>query len=150
MARRRPEVPVLPDPDALLPEPDPESTGEPWTTVETGTPRRPRPVDPALVALFPPGSVVEQETLSAAQRTWREATQREAPSLERLAEKGTVARIDVDLASGYVAVVTNDDTWRAFLPKEQCVLVLALILRRPIRELQGALAKGPTALLPEG
>lgn len=152
MARRRTDDPPPPDDDALPQDPT-EVEGDPGAepaAADPAAPRRPKPVDAAIVALFAPGELVEHETIAAAQRAWREATQREAPSVERLAEKGTVTRVDADLASGYVAVVTADDTWRAFLPREQFVLVVALILRRPLREVASAFARGPGSLAPEG
>lgn len=126
-----------------------ELTPEPDASPEPGAARKARPVDPAIVALFPAGGAVEHEVIAGAQRAWREATQREAPSVERLAEKGTIARIDADLASGYLAVVTHDDTWRAFVPREQLALVIGLMLRRPIAAVQRALDEGPGTLTPE-
>lgn len=141
MARPRVEpAPLVELPDDVAPE----------VEAEPSVSRKPRPVDPAIVALFPPGAVVEQEVIAAAQRAWREATQREAPSVERLAEKGTISRVDADLASGYLAVVTADDTWRAFVPQDQLALVIALMLRRPVAAVQRALAEGPGSLTPEG
>lgn len=131
------------DPDVLpdaLPDELPES--------HDATSRKPRPVDPAIVALFPLGAVVEHETIANAQRAWREATQREAPSIERLAVHGTVRAIDADLSSGYLAVTTADDTWRAFVPQDQLALVIALMLRRPVTVIAQTLGEGPGTLTP--
>lgn len=110
--------------------------------------RKPRPVDAATAALFPPGVVVVHEMIAAATKAWREATDREVPSVERLSAPGVVQRIDVDAASGYLAVVTDEDTWRAFLPREQLATVVALMLRRPIDEVARTMAAGPGALNP--
>lgn len=143
MARPRVAASPVQIPDVPPTDDVPEPAPEPEVA------RRARPVDPSILALFPPGASVEHETIAAAQRAWREATQREAPSIERLAEKGTVARVDADLASGYLAVVTADDTWRAFVPREQLALVIALILRRPIAAVQRTLDEGPGSLAPE-
>lgn len=125
-------------------EADPEELVEPTEDPSTESPaRKPRPLDPAIVALFPPGAPVDHEVISSAQRAWREATQREAPSIERLAERGTIQRVDVDPSSGYLAVTTHDDTWRAFVPPERVTHVLALMLRRPVVVLGARLAEGP-------
>lgn len=150
MARARasappPELPADPPDDPPDPPPDPELEAP----RDPAAARKPRPVDPAIAALFPAGTLVEHETIAGAQRAWREATQREAPSIERLAEPGTVARVDADLASGYLAVVTADDTWRAFVPREQLALVVGLILRRPIAAVADALARGPGTHTPD-
>jgi hypothetical protein len=110
--------------------------------------RKPKPLDPAIVALFPPELAVDHEFVGGAWRAWREATQREAPSIERLAERGTIQRIDADLSSGYLAVVTADDTWWAFVPQPVLPAVLTLMLRTPQREITDALAAGPGTLKP--
>lgn len=110
--------------------------------------RKQRPVDPSVAALFPCGVVVVHEMISAASKTWREATDREAPSVDRLSAPGVVERIDVDALSGYVAVVTKEDTWRAFLPREQVSTIVALMLRRPIEEVARIMAEGPGPLSP--
>ena len=110
--------------------------------------RKPRVVDADVAALFPPSVAVAPETITAASKAWREATDREAPSIERLSAAGVIARIDVDALSGYVAVVTRDDTWRAFLPRELVATVVTLMLRRPYEELAETMAKGPGALAP--
>jgi hypothetical protein len=125
-------------------EVDPESAEE---AVEEKA-RKQRPVDPSVAALFPTGVVVVHEMLSAASKAWREATDREAPSVDRLSAPGLIERIDVDALSGYVAVVTKEDTWRAFLPREQVATVVALMLRRPIEEVARIMAEGPGPLTP--
>lgn len=114
---------------------------------EPAVARKPKPVDPEIVALFPEGALVTPEVISAAAKTWREATQREAPSIERIATGGGLSRVDVDAVSGYVAVTTREDTWRAFLPREQLATVLTLLLRRPMAEVQRALAKSPGSIV---
>jgi hypothetical protein len=145
MARHRVDPTTLPElPDTPDTPDEAEATRE--APVDPATPRRVRPVDPDIVALFAPGATVEHETIAAAQRAWREATQREAPSVERLAEKGTINRVDADLASGYLAVTTADDTWRAFVPQDQLALVIALMLRRPLAAVTATLAEGPGAV----
>ena len=113
---------------------------------EARAPRKPKPVDPAVVALFPTGVMVVHEMIAAAAKTWREATEREAPSIEKLSAEGVVTRVDADAASGYVAVVTAEDTWRAFLPRDQLAMIVALILRRPIEDVARQLASGPGSL----
>lgn len=110
--------------------------------------RKQRPVDPAVAALFPSGVVVVHEMLTAASKAWREATDREAPSVDKLSAPGVVTRIDADALSGYVAVVTEEDTWRAFLPREQLATIVALMLRRPIEEVARTMAEGPGPLTP--
>lgn len=110
--------------------------------------RKPRPVDAATAALFPAGVVVVHEMIAAAAKAWREATDREVPSVERLSAPGAVQRVDVDAASGYVAVVTAEDTWRAFLPREQLSTVVALMLRRPIDDVARVMAAGPGSITP--
>jgi hypothetical protein len=134
-------------------EPPPETPPDdlsdaPGDEGEARAPRKPRPVDPAVVALFPTGVMVVHETIAAAAKTWREATEREAPSVEKLSAEAVVTRIDADAASGYVAVVTADDTWRAFLPRDQLAMIVALILRRPIEDVARQLASGPGSLTP--
>lgn len=141
------EDPDETDETDLLDEPA-ELLREPLDEPSEGPARKPRPVDPAIVALFPPGAAVEHEVISAAQRAWREATQREAPSIERLAERGTIQAVDADLSSGYLAVTTRDDTWRAFVPQDQLALVIALMLRRPLSAVAKTLAEGPGTLEP--
>lgn len=113
---------------------------------EPAVARKPKPVDPEIVALFPEGALVTPEVISAAAKTWREATQREAPSIERIATGGGLSRVDVDAVSGYVAVTTREDTWRAFLPRDQLAMIVALILRRPIEDVARQLASGPGSL----
>ncbi|MBI5512611.1 MAG: hypothetical protein HY909_02520 [Deltaproteobacteria bacterium] len=107
-----------------------------------------RVVEPAVAALFPAGVVDLGELVTSAQRCWREATEREAPSLERLSAPGAVLRVEADAPSGYLAVVTEGDTWRAFVPRESLALVVALILRRPLEVVARELGRGPGALEP--
>jgi hypothetical protein len=135
-----PELETL-DPAEDAPTPDEEAAAGARV-------RKPRPLDPDIVALFPPELAVDHEFIASAWRAWREATQREAPSIERLAERGTIQRIDADLSSGYLAVVTADDTWWAFVPQPVLPAVLALMLRTPQREITDALAAGPGTLKP--
>lgn len=106
--------------------------------------RKPKLIDALTAALFPQGTPDLPERVHAAVRAWREANDREVPSIDRLS--GTVERVAVDLASGYLAVVTKDDTWRAFLPREQLVTVVALLLRRPLTEVADAMTAGPITL----
>lgn len=145
--RAMPQDPDDPDLDALDPLDDAPSPPDDEAAPEARV-RKPRPLDPAIVALFPEALAVDHEFIAGAQRAWREATQREAPSIERLAERGTIQRIDADLSSGYLAVVTADDTWWAFVPQPVLPAVLALMLRTPQREITEALAAGPGTLKP--
>lgn len=140
---RDPEDPELETLDPTDDAPAPDEEAAPEARV-----RKPRPLDPAIVALFPPELAVDHDFIGSAWRAWREATQREAPSIERLAERGTIQRIDADLSSGYLAVVTADDTWWAFVPQPVLPAVLTLMLRRPQREITDALAAGPGTLKP--
>jgi hypothetical protein len=110
--------------------------------------RKPKVVDAAVAALFPAGIQVIHEMILAASKTWREATEREAPSIEKLSMAGVIERIDVDGASGYVSVVTEEDTWRAFLPREQLSIIVALMLRKPIEEVARVMAEGPGPIKP--
>lgn len=126
-----------------------EPPAEGAVEAETPTPeapRKPRPVDAATAALFPPQATDLHELLAAAQKQWREATEREAPSLERLSAPGVVQRIETDAVSGYLAVVTADDTWRAFVAREQLATIVALLLRRPIEAIARELSRGPVSL----
>jgi hypothetical protein len=142
-----PQDPDDPDLEALDLADDAPPPADEGATPEARV-RKPRPLDPAIVALFPPELAVDHDFIASAQRAWREATQREAPSIERLAERGTIQRIDADLSSGYLAVVTADDTWWAFVPQPVLPAVLALMLRTPQREITDALAAGPGTLKP--
>lgn len=114
--------------------------------------RKPRMVDASTAALFAPDATDLPERVHAAARAWREANDREVPSVDRLV--GTVERVEVDAASGYLAVVTKDETWRAFLPREQLPVVIALLARRPVDEVARRLGEGPgpiaAAAPPEG
>lgn len=110
--------------------------------------RKPRVLDPAIAALFDAPDEATAARVTAAQKCWREATQREAPAVERLAAPGVIDRIDVDEASGYLAVVTREDTYRAFVPREALPVVVALMLRRRVPEVVEALATGPGSLAP--
>ncbi|MBL8600387.1 MAG: hypothetical protein JNK72_00540 [Myxococcales bacterium] len=112
--------------------------------------KKPKAVDPAVAALFSPEVTELGAKIQQWSKVWREATQREAPSIERLATEGQIARVDADLLSGYVAVVTEAETWRAFLPREDVTAVLALLLRRRVDEVAATLAEGPGSLAPRG
>lgn len=145
MARKKsaPDLEALtrPDPlperdDAAEPDPDAAPDEAPEERV-----RKPKVVDAATAALFPAGTPDLPERVQAAVRAWREVNDREVPSVDRLT--GSVERVDVDAASGYVAVVTKEDTWRAFLPREQLPTVVALLVRRPVDEVARVVAEGP-------
>ena len=110
--------------------------------------RRPKALDPAIAALFPDAPEAALARVADASRQWREATAREAPSLERIATAGTLARVDADLVSGYLAVVTPDDTWRAFVDRAQLPTMIALLLRQPLAAVEAAVAEGPATLKP--
>jgi hypothetical protein len=124
-----------------------EAPDAPTEVPEARAPRA-KVVEPAVAALFPAGVVDLGELVCGAQRCWREATEREAPSLERLSAPGVVLRVEADAPSGYLAVVTEGDTWRAFLPREQLALVVALVLRRPLESVARELGRGPGVLAP--
>jgi hypothetical protein len=108
--------------------------------------RRPKPVDPAIAALFAETPEAATARVAEAARHWREATAREAPSVERLATAGDLARVDADLVSGYVAVVTAEETWRAFVDRAQLPTLIALLLRRPLAQVEASLDEGPVSL----
>jgi hypothetical protein len=129
------------DEASLLGDGDHDETSDAETRV-----RKPKVVDPAIAALFAAGAEGVHEQVLAASKLWRDATEREAPSIERLAAPGVITHIDVDAASGYVSVATNDDVWRAFLAREQLATVLALLLRRPVVDVAAAIARGPVKL----
>ncbi len=110
--------------------------------------RKPKLPEPHIAALLPEGTPEAQaEMVAAAGKAWREATEREAPTIERLVLAG-VTRVDADAASGYLAVVTVDETWRAFLDRERFYVVLALLTRRPVSELRDALSRAPGSVEP--
>jgi len=134
-----------PDADDVL-EADEASEGVEETT--TARVRKPRVLEPAVLALFDAPDADTVERVTEAQKCWREATQREAPSVDRLAAPGVIERIDVDETSGYLAVVTREDTYRAFVPRERVALVVALMLRRRVAEVAARLAEGPGSLAP--
>jgi hypothetical protein len=121
----------------LASEADPASPG-----------RRPKLLDPALAALFPDAIEAATARVAEAARHWREATAREAPSVERLATGGTLDRVNVDLVSGYLAVVTAEETWWAFVERPHLATIVALLLRRPVVEVEAAIADGPATLKP--
>lgn len=110
--------------------------------------RKPKLLDPAIAALFP--DPIEAATARAAEaaRHWREATSREAPSVERIATGGALARVDTDAVSGYLAVVTAEETWRAFVERPHLGPLIALLLRRPLAEVEAAIAEGPASFKP--
>lgn len=110
--------------------------------------RRPKPLDPALAALFAEPPEAAAARIAEASRHWREVTAREAPSIERIATAGTLVRVDTDLVSGYLAVVTPEETWRAFVDRPQLGTILALLLRRPLASVEEAIAEGPVTLKP--
>lgn len=111
--------------------------------------RKPKLLDPAIAALFPDPIEVATARASEASRHWREATSREAPSIERIATGGSLARVDIDAVSGYLAVVTAEETWRAFVERPHLATLIALLLRRPVAEVEAAIAEGPATLKPE-
>lgn len=110
--------------------------------------RRPKLLDPALAALFAEPLEAAAARVSDAARHWREATAREAPSVERIATAGTLVRVDTDLVSGYLAVVTQEETWRAFVDRAWLATIVALLLRQPLATIEAALADGPVTLKP--
>jgi hypothetical protein len=110
--------------------------------------RKPKPLDPLIAALFTDPVELATTRVAEAARQWREATAREAPSIERLATAGTLARVDADLVSGYLAVVTPGETWWAFVERPQLPVIVALLLRRPVAAVEAALDEGPVTLTP--
>lgn len=110
--------------------------------------RRPKPLDPLLAALFAEPPEAAAVRIAEAARHWREVTAREAPSIERIATAGTLVRIDTNLVSGYLAVVTTEDTWRAFVERPQLGTIVALLLRQALAAVEAALADGPVTLKP--
>ncbi len=56
-------------------------------------------------------------------------------------------RVDTDLVSGYLAVVTPEETWRAFVDRAPRLgTIVALLLRQPLAAVEVALADGPVTL----
>jgi hypothetical protein len=110
--------------------------------------RRPKPLDPLIAALFADPLELAATRVAEAARHWREATAREAPSIERIATAGTLARVDADLVSGYLAVVTPAETWWAFVERPQLAVIVALLLRQPVATIAAALDEGPVTLKP--
>ncbi len=148
MARKKnaPDLEALTRPEALPATDELPLDGAPDVAPDEAAEervRKPRAVDAATAALFPADVAAADlpERVHAAVRAWREANDREVPSVDRLV--GSVERVDVDAASGYVAVVTSEDTWRAFLPREQLAAVVALLVRRPVEEVARVVAEGP-------
>lgn len=146
MARKKnaPDLEALTRPEALPLTDDPALDGDPEAPPDEAPEervRKPKTVDAATAALFPADTPELPERVHAAVRAWREANDREVPSVDRLV--GTVERVDVDAASGYVAVVTPEDTWRAFLPRELLATVVALLVRRPLDEVSQTVSAGP-------
>lgn len=108
--------------------------------------RKPKAIDPQVAVLFPSGVVQVHELLASANAAWREATMREAPSLEKLS--GTVKKVNADAASGYVSVSVEGETFWAFVPREQLATIVALLVRRPIDAVARELGSGPVSLTP--
>ena len=74
---------------------------------------------------------------------WRETAGTDAPTLNQLLQ-GHVVRVDVDSASGYVAVVTDEDTHHAIGMRSELVVPLVSVLTRHSEtEISALLAKGP-------
>lgn len=112
--------------------------------------RKPKLPEPHIAALLPDAAPEAQaEMIASANKAWREATEREAPTIERLVLAG-VTRVDADAASGYLAVVTADETWRAFIDRERFFIVLALLTRRPVHALKESLSRLPGSVEPAG
>lgn len=110
--------------------------------------RKPKLLDPVLAALFPDDLETATARAAEAAKHWREATSREAPSVERIATGGALKEVKADLVSGYLAVVTAEDTWWAFVDRVHLAVVVALLLRRPVVEVEAAVADGPVTLAP--
>ena len=108
----------------------------------------PKLLDPAVSALLDDVPEAAAQRAFDANQQWRVATEREAPSLERIATSGTLARVDADVVSGYIAVATGEETHRAFVDRAWLPTIVALLVRRPRMEMESALADGPVSLTP--
>lgn len=77
---------------------------------------------------------------------WREAAGTDAPTLNQLLQ-GTVVRVDVDAAAGYVAVTTGEDTYHAIGVRQDLVVPLVAVLTKHTdSEIAALLAKGPAKI----
>ncbi|MDP3276006.1 MAG: hypothetical protein Q8Q09_12470 [Deltaproteobacteria bacterium] len=78
--------------------------------------------------------------------SWRAVTDWDSPTYLQIAQ-GRIQRVDVDLPTGYVAVVTPDDTHRAIgLRREAIVPLVASLTGRTRDEVTRALSEGPAML----
>ncbi len=132
------DEPLLPEPDRDDALPEAESAGP--------SPRRPKLLEPEVAVLLDPDVEAATQRAWEANQRWREATEREAPSLERIATSGTLRRVDADFVSGYVAVATDEETHRGFVDRVWLGTLLAVLLRRPRTDLEAALAEGPVSI----
>jgi hypothetical protein len=78
---------------------------------------------------------------------WREATDRETPTLLQLLQGGGVRRVDVDAIAGYLAVQTDEDTHLAIgVRREMVAPLVATLTARTINEVTALLARGPAKI----
>ena len=75
---------------------------------------------------------------------WREVKDSDTPTLLQLMAAGGAARVDAESNAGYLAAVTDEDTWRVFnLRRDLLPLLVATLTGRSEAEVQRALAQGP-------
>lgn len=141
------ETPTNIDPDNSPDNSPDETEPTPEGSLRQRSMRLPDPTIAALFGEAPSETLAERISLAA--RSWREATAREAPSIDKLVLAG-ITRIDADLTSGYLSVVTEEDTWRAFVDREHFIAVVVLLSRRMVTEINALLSTGPVNIEARG
>jgi hypothetical protein len=102
----------------------------------------PAPEAPAAKVLDP-AEILRRACMAA----WKEATDRETPTLLQLLQSGSVKRVDVDAIAGYLAVQTGEDTHRAIgVRREMVAPLVATLTGRAVDEVTALLARGPQKL----
>jgi hypothetical protein len=132
------EVAILRSVTAMVPLEPPlpiSSESEPSAAVPSSDAPLPLPPPPA-----------PDDPLKLMWGVWREATDRDTPTLHQLLA-GTITRVDVDAVTGYVAVVTSEETHRAMgVRREWVARLVATLTGHDEAEVAGRLVKGPAKI----
>jgi hypothetical protein len=92
---------------------------------------------PSIVGVAP------EDVMKVLGSAWRSTAGHDAPTLHQLAEH-LVVHVDVDLRSGYVAVTTDGDSYRAIgIRRELVVPLVAVLTGRRAEEVTRMLAGLP-------
>lgn len=105
---------------------------------------------PAAPAKIPPSAITNlagldpEVVLRALNVAWREVKDQDAPTLLQLMAAGGAQRVEVDLASGYLAVTAGEDKWLAFnFRRDFLPALVAVLTGRPEAVVRPLLEKGP-------